>query len=228
MERAPFEKRVSTRYRYPVDTARLWRRTFLHRKTSESASQTNGQRVDEVLLRNRSALCQWRNIAAVTISIESATPEAEETNRIHLPDKEDRGVTETFYVATNHGVYKIQDDTKGIRSRIGITNGALLGKQIQTLTAGESVIYAGTQEGLYRYYSVLPDSSTEMVSADGNIRRIRSQIWHKVEGTPFDTASVQAINALPWDSTRLYVGTPKGLYTSQDAGQTWTEVAPTI
>ena len=165
---------------------------------------------------------------AVTISIESPTAAAEEANRIHPSDEGDRGVTETFYVATNHGVYKIQDDTKGIRSRIGITNGGLLGKQIQTLATGKSVIYAGTQEGLYRYYSVLPDSSTEMVSADGNIRRIRSQIWHKVEGTPFDAVPVQAINAPPWDSTRLYVGTPKGLYTSQDAGRTWTEVAPTI
>ena len=165
---------------------------------------------------------------AVTISLELPTTEAEETDPIQPPDKADRGVTETFYVATNHGVYKIQDDTKGTRSRVGITNGALLGKQIQTLTTGKSVVYAGTQEGLYRYYNVLPDSSTEMVSADGSIRKIQSQIWHKVEGTPFDTVSVQAINAPHWDSTRIYIGTPKGLYTSKDAGQTWTEVAPTI
>ena len=135
---------------------------------------------------------------------------------------------ETFYIATNHGVYKIQEGVERTRSQVGITNGALLGKRIHTLTTSENVIYAGTQRGLYRYYKSLPAGSTEVVGADGSIRRIQSQIWHKVEGTPFDTASVQAVNTPHWDSTRLYVGTQKGLYTSKDAGRTWSEVAPTI
>ena len=141
---------------------------------------------------------------------------------------EEKQQVETFYIATNHGVYEIQSDTTGTRSRIGITNSALLGKRIQTLTTSENVIYAGTQRGLYRYYKVLPDNGAEVVKADGSVRLIQAQSWHKVEGTPFDTDSVQAVNTPHWDNTRLYVGTHKGLYTSRDAGRTWSEVAPTI
>ena len=150
---------------------------------------------------------------------------------------EDEGITppstekqqaETFYIATNHGVYEIRSDATGTRSPIGITNGALLGKRIQTLTTSENVIYAGTQRGLYRYYKVLPENGAEITRTDGSIRLIQSQSWHKVEGTPFDTVSVQAVNTPYWDSTRLYVGTQKGLYTSKDAGRTWSEVSPAI
>ena len=136
--------------------------------------------------------------------------------------------SETFYVGTNHGVYKIQTDAEGTRSRVGITNGALLGKPTQALTTSGDVIYAGTPRGLYRYYKVLPDNTIEVTAADGSIQRIQPKIWHKVEGTPFDTAPVQVVNTPHWDSTRLYVGTQKGLYTSKDAGRTWSEVAPTI
>ena len=146
---------------------------------------------------------------------------------IASPNGEKKQQAETFYVGTNHGVYKIQPETAGTLSRVGITNGALLGKLIQTLTTSENVIYAGTSRGLYRYYKVLPDNTTEVIGADGSIRSIQSQIWHKVEGTPFDTVSVQAVNTPHWDSTRLYVGTQKGLYTSQDSGRTWREVDPT-
>ena len=143
-------------------------------------------------------------------------------------DTTEKQPTETFYIATNHGIYKIQADAGGTRSRVGITNGPLLGKQIQTLTTSENVIYAGTQKGLYGYYEVLPAGGAEMVTADGSIQRIQSQVWHKIEGTPFDTASVQAVNTPHWDSTQLYVGTQTGLYTSKDAGRTWSEVSPTI
>ena len=136
--------------------------------------------------------------------------------------------TETLYIATNHGVYKIQADVGGTHARVGITNGPLLGKQIQTLTTSRNVIYAGTQKGLYRYYKVLPRSGVEMVTADGKVRRIQSQVWHKVEGTPFDTTSVQAVNTPHWNSAWIYVGTQTGLYTSKDAGRTWNEVSPAI
>lgn len=135
---------------------------------------------------------------------------------------------ETFYVGTNHGVYRIQAETEGTLSRIGITNGALLGKRIQALTTSENVIYAGTQRGLYRYYEVLPTKRPEVIRADESIQKIQQQIWQKVEGSPFDTASVQAVNIPYWDSTQLYVGTRKGLYTSKDSGLTWSEVEPTI
>ena len=161
---------------------------------------------------------------AVTIDIHSLTDEDEGAS----PTIEEKRQAETFYVATNHGVYIIQTDTQGTRSRVGITNGGLLGKQIQTLTTSENVIYAGTTRGLYRYYKVLPDNRIEIISADGSIQRIQSKIWHKVEGTPFDNTSVQAINIPHWDSNHLYVGTQEGLYTSNDAGRTWREVEPSI
>lgn len=135
---------------------------------------------------------------------------------------------ETFYIATNHGIYKIQAETDGTFSRVGITNSSLLGKRIQALTTSENVIYAGTQRGLYRYYKALPTNRTEEIGVDGSSRRIQPQVWQKVEGTPFDTISVQVVNTPPWESTQLYVGTQQGLYASEDGGQTWREAAPTI
>ena len=137
-------------------------------------------------------------------------------------------VTETFYLGTNHGVYEIQQDVVGKLPRIGITNGALLGKSIQTLTTGEDVIYAGTQSGLYRYYKALPVEDNETINDAASTQEITPKIWHKVEGTPFDTASVQATNIPVWDNAQIYVGTQKGLYNSKDSGQTWREVAPEI
>ena len=67
-----------------------------------------------------------------------------------------------------------------------------------------------------------------MIRADGSVQRIQPQLWHKVEGTPFDTASIQAVNTPRWNSTQIYVGTQNGLYTSNDSGRTWREVEPTI
>ena len=136
---------------------------------------------------------------------------------------------ETFYLGTNHGVYEIQQDAGTKLDRIGITNGALLGKLIQALAAAGNVVYAGTQGGLYRYYKALPADTNEMIDGEAaNIQNGALKMWHKMEGTPFDTASVQTINVLNWDNTQIYVGTQKGLYSSKDLGETWREVAPQI
>lgn len=142
--------------------------------------------------------------------------------------KRNEQATETFYLGTNHGVYEIQQDIVDKLPRIGITNGALLGKSIQTLTTGGDVIYAGTQSGLYRYYRTLPAEDVETINGDTSTQDITPKIWHKVEGTPFDIAPVQATNIPIWDNTQIYVGTQKGLYNSKDSGQTWREVAPEI
>ena len=132
---------------------------------------------------------------------------------------------ETFYLGTNHGVYEIRQGVERELARIGITNGGLLGKPIHALTAVGNVIYAGTQSGLYRYYKAVPADVTETIGDDGtHIQDPR--IWHKVQGTPFDTLSVQAISVPNWDNTQIYVGTQKGLYSSEDLGHTWREVAP--
>ena len=144
------------------------------------------------------------------------------------PTVEETSKTETCYIATNHGVYSVQVDTKDATARIGITNGELLGKRIQALTTSRNLIYAGTTKGLYRYYKALPRGGIEMTRADGSVRRIQPQTWHKVEGTPFDTETIQAVNTPHWNSAHIYVGTQNGLYTSNDSGQTWHEVEPDI
>ena len=151
---------------------------------------------------------------AVTISVDPRTDEDDgvESNEADSP-------VETFYLGTNHGIYEMRADTEGKPSPIGITNGGLLGKPIQVLTASENVIYAGTQSGLYRYYKTPPDDEN-----DAN----PTQVWHKVEDTPFDTLSIQAINVPHWDDTQIYVGTQKGLYASNNAGETWNPVASDI
>ena len=151
---------------------------------------------------------------AVTISV---NPRADEDEGAES-NEEDPPV-ETFYLGTNHGIYEMRSDTAGKLSRIGITNGALLGKPIQVLTSSENIIYAGTQSGLYRYYKTPP--------ADENDAN-PIQVWHKVENTPFDTLSVQAVNIPRWNDARIYVGTQKGLYVSNNAGETWNPVAPNI
>lgn len=159
-----------------------------------------------------------------------AISRGEVTSSLHEDEITERNeqATETFYLGTNHGVYEIQQDVVDKLPRIGITNGALLGKSIQTLTTGGDVIYAGTQSGLYRYYKALPVEDNETINGAANTQEITPKIWHKVEGTPFDTASVQAANIPIWDNAQIYVGTQKGLYNSKDSGQTWREVAPEI
>ena len=159
-----------------------------------------------------------------------AISRGEVTSPLHEDEitAENGQATETFYLGTNHGIYEIQQDVVDKLPRIGVTNGALLGKPIQALTAGGNVIYAGSQNGLYRYYKSLPDNNTEVISGDANTQDITPKIWHRVEDTPFDTASVQAINIPNWDNTQIYVGTQKGLYVSRNSGQTWREVAPEI
>ena len=151
---------------------------------------------------------------AVTISV---NPRADEDDGAES-DAEDSPV-ETFYLGTNHGIYEMRPDTEGKPSPIGITNGALLGKPVQVLAASENIIYAGTQSGLYRYYKTPPADEND---ADP------TQVWHKVEDTPFDTLAIQAINVPRWDDTQIYVGTDKGFYASNNVGETWNPVAPNI
>ena len=156
-----------------------------------------------------------------------AISRGEVTSPLHEDEITERNeqATETFYLGTNHGIYEIQQDAVDKLPRIGITNGALLGKPIQALTANGNVIYAGTQSGLYRYYKSPP---AEAIDGDADTQRIKPKIWHKIEGIPFDTTSVQAASVPIWDNAQIYVGTQKGLYNSKDSGQTWREVAPEI
>lgn len=155
---------------------------------------------------------------AVAISVNPLVDEDEVTE-----NNEESPPAETFYLGTNHGIYEMRPNTQGKLSPIGITNGGLLGKPIRVLTASENIIYAGTQSGLYRYYKTPPAADQKDASA--------TQVWHKVENTPFDTLAIQAINVPHWNDAQVYVGTQKGLYASNNAGETgetWNPVAPNI
>lgn len=151
---------------------------------------------------------------AVAISVNPSTDEDKAT-----AGNAENSPVETFYLGTNHGIYEIRRDADRKLFRVGITNGALLGKSIQTLTANKNIIYAGTQSGLYRYYKTPPTDENDASP---------TQVWHKVEDTPFDTLSIQAVNVPHWNDTQIYVGTQKGLYASNNAGETWNSVAPNI
>lgn len=72
---------------------------------------------------------------AVAISV---NPRADEDDGTENNEEVSR--VETFYLGTNHGIYEMRPDPEGKLSRIGITNGGLLGKPIQSLTAGENII----------------------------------------------------------------------------------------
>ena len=163
---------------------------------------------------------------AVAISVDSVAVEDEDENLVGERNPQ----VETFYLGTNHGVYEIQQGTEGVLSRIGITNGALLGKPIQALATTGDVIYAGTQSGLYRYYKAVPTDTTEAIDDDDatSTQNVTPKIWHKVQETPFNTISVQATSVPTWDNTQIYVGTERGLYNSLDSGKTWREVDPEI
>ena len=164
---------------------------------------------------------------AIAISVNSSEQSA--VSNQQEPLSTDSQYVETFYLGTNHGVYEVRQEAERELDRIGITNGALLGKSIQALTASGDTLYAGTQSGLYRYYKALPTDVPETINGDATrTENIKPKIWHKVQGTPFDTTAVQAINVPNWDNTQIYVGTQKGLYNSKDLGQTWREVAPNI
>ena len=152
---------------------------------------------------------------AVTISV---NPRADEDDGVESNEEASPG--ETFYLGTNHGIYEMRRDADRKLFRVGITNGAILGKPIQVLTASENIIYAGTQSGLYCYDKTPPTDDEKDAKP--------TQVWHKVEDTPFDTLAIQAINVPHWDDTQIYVGTQKGLYASNDAGKTWNPVAPNI
>ncbi len=165
---------------------------------------------------------------AVAVRIEPAAEPMSETAQ-DTPLKQPAKPNETFYIGTNHGVYETQGRLNRTFGRTGITNGPLLGKFIHALAAGEDVLYAGTQSGLYRYYKTVPVPPDTAPDAEGeNRKRLAPEHWYKVEGTPFDATAVHAIGLPTWNRNEIYIGTANGLYKSQDVGRTWREVAPAL
>jgi len=157
------------------------------------------------------------------------------------------GETQTLYLATDHGIYFYnivmdpETDKEKIEDRKRITNGEIIGKKIRTISVNNDYIYAGTDDGVYRcskkivqMVSGKKDNSSESTSRIGFLRKFWHVVvgkkkesidleWTKIKTNKFDTRSVQAINTPSWNSNIIYVGTNKGLFFSENSGDTWVE-----
>ena len=162
------------------------------------------------------------------------------------------GEEQTLFLATDHGIYfyKIVKDPETkkekINDRKGITNGKIIGKKIRAISVNKDYIYAGTDDGVYRCSKEIvqvvtgkKDNSTESTSRIGFLQKFWHVVigkknesvialpeeleWTKIDANIFDTRPVQAINTPSWNSNIIYVGTNKGLFFSDDSGETWGE-----
>lgn len=137
------------------------------------------------------------------------------------------GDNELFFLATNHGMYYLEEDSDAEQDeekmkRKGITNGELLGKQIQHISVGKELIFAVAENGLYQCNKpvVVIDKETK----EPKVELPEDFEWKKIKTRFFDNQTIQAINAPSWDPTLIYVGTNKGLYESKDEWQEWTKI----
>ncbi len=137
------------------------------------------------------------------------------------------GDNELFFLATNHGMYYLEEDSDAEQDeekmkRKGITNGELLGKQIQHISVGKELIFAVAENGLYQCNKpvVVIDKETK----EPKVELPEDFKWKKIKTRFFDNQTIQAINAPSWDPTLIYVGTNKGLYESKDEWQEWTKI----
>lgn len=157
------------------------------------------------------------------------------------------GETQTLYLATDHGIYFYnivmdpETDKEKIEERKRITNGEIIGKKIRAISVNNDYIYAGTDDGVYRctkkivqMVSGKKDDSSESTSRIGFLRKIWHVVigkkkesvdleWTKIITNVFDDLVVQAINTPSWNSNLIYVGTNKGLFFSENSGDTWVE-----
>ena len=145
------------------------------------------------------------------------------------------GETETLYLGTNRGIYFLQiekdadAEQENVRpKKIGITNGELVGKSIQTIAVSDKFIYAGTKGGVYRCSRKIVRVAMGETE-DSLITPTEDLIWRKINATLFDNQSIQAVNIPSWDSSLIYVGTEtglyKGVYTNADSIEQWSPVA---
>ncbi len=139
------------------------------------------------------------------------------------------GDTETLILGTKHGIYFLKNEKKSKDNQpknepaqIGITNGELVGKPIDQVTVGNKYIYAIAENEIYRCNkAVIP-------TAPGKTKRSliappEELEWRKLRTTYFVNHTLQTIHAPAWDPNLIYVGTPKGLHRSNDAGDNWSE-----
>lgn len=136
------------------------------------------------------------------------------------------GDTETFFLGTDHGIYFVQVDRDNNNTRddkpkkVGITNGDLVGKSIQSIAVNQKYIYAATKYAVYRCSKSIVKAATGKIESS-LIMPTEELIWTKIDTTLLGTRPIQTINAPKWDSKLVYVGTNRGLYKSENAGNDW-------
>ena len=145
---------------------------------------------------------------------------------------------ETLFLGTDHGVYiiPIDKDTKEEKEnqnkskkkdnktkRKGITNGELVGKEIQTIAVNEKYIYAATMFSVYRCSKNIVKAATGKIK-ESLIAPTEELLWTEINTTQLGTRHIQTINAPSWNPSLIYVGTERGLYKSEDAGEKWQNV----
>lgn len=143
---------------------------------------------------------------------------------------------ETLFLGTDHGVYiiPIDKDTKDVKEkktkenetkpkRKGITNGDLVGKDIQTIAVNEKYIYAATTSSVYRCSKNIVKAATGKIK-ESLIAPTEELLWTEIDTTQLGTRTIQTVNAPYWNPLLIYVGTERGLYKSEDAGEKWQNV----
>ncbi|MCG9127771.1 AI-2E family transporter [Candidatus Poribacteria bacterium] len=146
--------------------------------------------------------------------------------------------TETLFLGTNHGVYiiPIDKDTKDEKTkqndskkketepkRMGITNGELVGKNIQTIAVNEKYIFAATTSSVYRCSKNIVKAATGKIK-ESLIAPSEELLWTEINTTSLGTRRIQTINTPSWNPSLIYIGTERGLYKSEDAGEKWQNI----
>ena len=144
--------------------------------------------------------------------------------------------TEILFLGTDHGVYiipiekdakegneKKTNENEATPKRKGITNGQLVGKEIQTISVNKKYIYAATRSSVYRCSKNIVKAATGKVK-ESLIAPTEELLWTEINTTQLGTRLIQTINAPSWNSSLIYVGTERGLFKSEDAGEKWLNV----
>ena len=139
------------------------------------------------------------------------------------------GNTESLILGTKHGIYFLKNEKKSKDNQpnnepaqIGITNGELVGKPIDQVTVGNKYIYAIAKNEIYRCNKAVVPTATN--KKKGSLIAPPEELeWRKLRTTYFEDHTLQTIHAPTWDPNLIYVGTPKGLHRSNDAGDNWSE-----
>ena len=141
-------------------------------------------------------------------------------------DKSSSITNRTLYISVDGDIYKSVDD--GLTWNNVFLNGGLKFTAVGQTQSGQTVVYAGGENGLYRF--VQGGNSWESVGTSemqASVSPIRTDIVPTYPGNVPPWEGVFDIETDPNISGRVYVtvyGAGKGLYRSNDAGNSWTKI----